>query len=378
MQTPPPRFAAQIHAWLSRATPANGVRRLPLLPVALGTEVGNVRPDNQDQVCAARWRTPRGRVFSVLSLADGIGGLAAGSDAAAVAQASFVAALYDESSKGGAPGEWLSRACLRANQVVYNHFGGRGGSTLVAALLLPEGTVHWLSVGDSRVYVGVGATLNQLSKDDTLAGQLGRPSEAGLGRSDLLQFVGMGPNLEPHVGQLFVRDAEYFLLSSDGAHAIKSEWMGLLVHNSSDPAIAARRLLENSKWCGGTDNASVAVLHLSSLKGLDARFLDDSWIELFDPFGELVVQLRPQEAVLLNAPEQDSPTSPPDSNSEATANGQPKPVDSPGQKPKRPRKAKQSASPKKQKREPGRAAVPEGEVPQLLMEFPNKKTDRAV
>ena len=160
------------------------------------------------------------------------------------------------------------------------------------ALLFAKGfRPCWLSVGDSRVYQYAGGALKQLSKDDTLDGQLGKVA-GGERRSELLQFVGIGADMEPHIAcidwDVFGQDGALFL-TSDGVHFIEEAYLEKIIYFSADIGISVRRLIDLAKMLGGPDNASAVALRMDALTAeLDggAAPPDDS-IEIWDAFNEI-------------------------------------------------------------------------------------------
>ena len=281
-------FELRLVEWFTRKTATIGTRRVATLSASVATDVGVEREENQDRVAVARGFDEAGKEYTVLALADGIGGMQRGADCAALALASFFASIHLD-SQTTAPSAWLSRAAMRANLRVHREMGGRGGSTLVAALVAPDRRVHWLSIGDSRVHTAKRLELTQVSTDDTIAGQLGKPAEAGLDRTHLLQFIGIGPQLEPHVGTVESPLPEALLLTSDGVHFLDPKWLGTLYGNASDVATAARRLVETARWCGGPDNASVAAISFTEPGSVEAGPKGSGALDLWDPFGELTL-----------------------------------------------------------------------------------------
>lgn len=285
-----PLIQNQLTAWLLRRTANSGVRRVASLGAALATEVGCIRDENQDRAAIARGKNKQGRNFVVAVVGDGIGGMRDGATCAALALGSFLASIHQESLFGSDyPSDWIRTAVSAANQAVFARYGGDGGSTLVAIIRLDGYPVHWLSIGDSRVYCVTGKRLEQASVDDTIAGQLGKTSDLSFEQSRLLQFVGMGDELEPHIGVFDdVRDSG--VLTTDGVHYLTSS-PGLLdqiVSHAPDPGTCAKRLVELSKWCGGLDNGTVAIVSLSSAEQNNEE-IPFPCFEVWDAFGELQI-----------------------------------------------------------------------------------------
>lgn len=275
-------------AWFLRRVTRSGVRRVDPLSGAVASDIGIVREENQDRVALSRGKDRLGRVFVVAVLADGIGGMREGAECAATTIGCFLGSIHEEAqSNNDDIHQWLLLAVQRANLMVHAKFRGNGGSTLAAVIIREGGLASWLSVGDSRIYGSNDSALLQLSVDDTIAGQLGKPGRADLDQSRLLQFIGIGDSLEPHIEPLDVASTKAVLLTSDGVHflAPAPDWLGLIVRHASEPGLCVHRLTELSKWCGGPDNASVAMINVASAvnAGTAPAY---SCLEVWDPFGE--------------------------------------------------------------------------------------------
>jgi len=383
MTASPTTPAAKLAAWFMRRTATVGVRRVAPACGAVASDVGSVREENQDRVALVRGCDNSGGTFVLAALADGIGGLKRGAECAALTLGTFIESIVSDAQSSPEPRDWLDRGAQRANRAVHARYSGEGGSTLVAVLLTKAQPPLWLSIGDSRVYQAEDAKLRQLSRDDTLEGQLGKPIDGG--RSELLQFVGIGEALEPHIKEVPRDETGTILLTTDGIHFIDADNLGKVVHHAPDLGLCVRRLTELAKMLGGTDNASVAALALDPLALAPDDLLDVAY-DVWDPFGELQVmvdrrsrrygstttqpsprpELAKQDVPLATAPAS-SPAlgaaaapeaaGPKHHQSASKAKNQSK-------KTKGSRKKKEPTGEAEQHSEPG--------VPQLLIEFPNK------
>ena len=253
-------FEPQIRAYL-RAS--HRVRGLQLVgSVALGTNVGRVRTENQDRllhVDSSRGRLGAG-VHSLTVLADGMGGMANGGEAAEMAVASFIS-HYIASSVPAAD-KRLKDAALFADCVVNKQLKGRGGATLVAIVRTSKVAVC-VSVGDSRLYTfNPAAGLVQVTRDDTLNELLNREGAAQhVDRGNqLVQFIGLGEGVEPHLYVTDVMAADIMILTTDGAHSIGDELIERLCRANVEPSKLVEAVLSVSSALGGSDNATVAVI----------------------------------------------------------------------------------------------------------------------
>lgn len=224
------------------------------------------RIENQDRTLFVR-HIPQSRkwpVVEALVLCDGMGGMVEGATAAELALSSFVAAF--SAQKPCSLASHLCQATEAANEDVYRHFGGRGGTTLSAVAASGIGELAGVNVGDSRIYgLMENGDLVQFSKDDTLANILSEiESPRGTGRlGELLQFVGIGKDIVPHVIDLGHPNAvlKCLFLTSDGAHGLDGHVFAEVVKNATSVVEIAKRLTVLADWSGGKDNATVAVWH---------------------------------------------------------------------------------------------------------------------
>lgn len=352
----------------------SAVRRVSSVSAAVASVVGGVRKENQDRVAIARARDALGHSFTVVALADGIGGMQDGALCAALTLGSFLASIIDESRRNTSSYLWLSEGVACANAAVHAKYRGTGGSTLVAALIAGDGSVQWTSVGDSRVYHATSTKLNLVSTDDTIAGQLGRNAGSDFNQSKLLQFIGVGNPIEPTVGKLDSSSGQ-LLLTSDGVHFLDSTpWFGMIVQNAPDPGVCVRRLMDVSQACGGPDNASAAALIIAPEPDSSSAgsLLPTGGLEVWDPFGDLQIVLAAPDFVATS-----EWVSPPSAVSDtgagpAAARGEPASpaADLHGRK-----KGRGSKKSKPRGRDLGdneERAAEKTNAPQLVMEFPNK------
>jgi len=294
-------------SWLLRRTATTGFRRVAPLSAAIASEIGNVRDENQDRAVIVKGCDSNGDDYYLAVVADGIGGMREGAFCAAAALGVFITVVDQQAqSKSLDSNAWMRAAISAANQNVFSSMHGDGGTTLVAALVRPNRETCWLSVGDSRVYLTHGHELIQLSTDDTIAGQLGKGDQATFEQSKLLQYVGMGADLEPHIGEFQALSDSRLLLATDGVHylAKSPNWFEQVVSNAPDAGVCVKRMIDLAKWCGGTDNGTVAILPAHVPATLFGRGVGPNCLEIWDAFGELQilsVQVSPSIAMAPDA-----------------------------------------------------------------------------
>ena len=103
-------------------------------------------------------------------VADGMGGMEGGRQASEWAADFFVQLFRERDPKRSVP-EWFYQSVHVVSDSVYRQFGGRSGTTLVAVHLL-EDRLHWLSVGDSAIYLAREGGVFQLNREHTCLNQL--------------------------------------------------------------------------------------------------------------------------------------------------------------------------------------------------------------
>jgi PPM family protein phosphatase len=205
--------------WLSQNRSARAVRNVGEAGVILASDRGLKRDDNQDRIAAMRYSGKRSAFLCVV-VADGMGGLREGAECAEITVAAFFDALVTMAARPAR--DRLEQAVRHANSEVYLSKGGSGGSTLSAVLVESDDEIYSANVGDSRIYVERGTedhTLSRVTVDDSLEEAFG-----GQGR-ELLQFVGIGKGLKPHIDKIgpAVRS---IAITTDGIHFLES-WLFL-------------------------------------------------------------------------------------------------------------------------------------------------------
>ena len=290
----------QIHGWLHRKNISSSVRRVSTLPVAIATDIGLVRKENQDSVSVLKFRpVNKTKDMVVVALADGMGGMEGGGNAASLTLSTFFTEVIRNSHLSIR--ECLEKAILKANEAVLKLYKGNGGATLTAIVLDGSEYITTANVGDSRIYGITNDGIVQLSEDDTLVALAKKYNNIDIKSSDidskfggeLVQFIGIDSVLQIHCCDITAPRGDAVLLSSDGAHTIGDSNLNKLFVHSSNTGVYARRIIDLASWFGGFDNASVAVVELDGiLKELDVS--SGYVINIWDPFGELKLVNLPQ------------------------------------------------------------------------------------
>ncbi len=252
---------------LTKALESQGLSKVVRVQsgAALGSSIGLLRQRNEDSCLVARASYANGgrTNFTVAMICDGLGGMSQGREASILAAAAFTSYLF--CSPGIAFKDRLSQAISYVNAEVHRRLRGEGGTTLSAVISSRSGAM-FCHVGDSRIY-GITAerTLEQLSRDDTINALLKREDGEAevLKDSRLLQFVGMGEEMEAQIAEVPFR-CRSVLLTSDGAHDIPHSLFQRIVSAAAGGSDLVRKLIALSDMTGGRDNASAIMLPIGS------------------------------------------------------------------------------------------------------------------
>jgi serine/threonine protein phosphatase PrpC len=297
-RTEEPVSTENLEKWLARPLRIISVAEVSELAASVGTTVGDVRSENQDRAVIARF-TSTGRPresFVCFALCDGMGGMADGARCAQIALSSFLFRLTHDPKQTAS--EMVRASALAANAEVYRQYRERGGTTLVAIVVFQESAAA-VSIGDSRIYVADDRKeLKQISIDDTIAGELNqlkglRPSRAGWDTiaDQLAQFVGIGEGIEPRVYPISTNLA--YLLTSDGVHNMSPDTLKQIFSSGRTPQLVVSRLLQVSRWCGGSDNATaICVPPLRSDWSASPVWGSGDWLEVWDAVGKLELPIH--------------------------------------------------------------------------------------
>ena len=163
-------------------------------------------------------------------VADGMGGMEDGKAASQWAAERFLQ-LFQEREGEDIPG-WSYRSAHAVSDEVFRQFGGRSGTTLVAVHIQGE-RLHWLSVGDSGIFLLRGGGVFQLNREHTCLNRLllqeleREPIDKGRALSDpdaprLTSFIGIDRLTEVDLSlrPLELQRGDVLLLCSDGISGV--------------------------------------------------------------------------------------------------------------------------------------------------------------
>ena len=231
---------------------------------AAKSAVGLVRSGNEDSALTSR---------SLIAVADGMGGHAAGEVASRIA----ISTLAEESQAFTnkeidiESADDLFSTSLQVIDTTISEYAIEnpelaGMGTTLSALFLREGAVAALHVGDSRIYRLRGSSFEQLSTDHTVIQELldqGRITPADVAthpqRSVLTQvLMGDGRN-QPSLSIYEVKADDRFLLCSDGLTTVLSDKEIKSILKGKARGAAVDALVDAAYINGAPDNVTVIV-----------------------------------------------------------------------------------------------------------------------
>lgn len=228
------------------------------LAFAARSDRGLIRSSNQDSVYAGN---------TLLVVADGMGGHAAGDMASRLVVAAFVP--LDARDAGGDLLRALAKATRDGNgaisEVVHENPELDGMGTTVTALLFDGGRLGMAHVGDSRAYLYRDGVLHQLTHDDTFVqsliddGRITQEEAAHHPQRSLLLRALNGTDVDPSLTVREVTAGDRYLICSDGLPGVVSAEAIAEALANPDPGATADALIQLALVGGGPDNITVIV-----------------------------------------------------------------------------------------------------------------------
>lgn len=271
----------------------------PLVEVtsAARSDVGKIRQNNEDHYLVARLRRAikidatnldslripllREEGGHLLAVADGMGGMASGEDASFLAISAGLELLRDAAKwyldvSGPNEIEELVETCRsyikQINQRVYAHasqdLAKEGMGTTLSVAYSVGLRLFVIHVGDSRVYLSHGGTLQQITRDHTVAQDLattGRITQSEVKshrmRNVLTNYIGSpDQGIKAEIHRLELHSGDRLLLCSDGlSDQVDDAEIARILADEAEPKAACDRLVDAALASGGRDNITVIV-----------------------------------------------------------------------------------------------------------------------
>ena len=237
--------------------------------LAILSDVGGRWPDMEDAY--GQWTAETGDV--VFAVADGVGGTDGGEIASRLAITKTIEA-YRQSPVEWGPAKRLNHAAQEANVAIHTRAlsgAGPGGmSTTLTAVVVSDGMLRAVYVGDTRLYLVRGDQVRCLTKDHTVAGERARltwmDEDAVLDDPDRSKLTRtLGQTLIAPLDRLSLKleNGDQLVLCTDGVYTLlhQQEIGDYCRGQAAKPA--AKSLLAAAKRRNPTDNLTVAVLSVA-------------------------------------------------------------------------------------------------------------------
>ncbi len=240
------------------------------LTAAVHTDPGRVRSENQDSYGF----DPQSGLYLV---ADGMGGRVAGKRASEEAVRVIVSALRESAATPADGAGRLRTAIERANDRVWQLSEAdptlHGMGTTIAAVLVDGEVAHVAHVGDSRVYRVRGGAATSLTRDHSVAAELGdqgielRDADVRARYGNLLtRAVGVAAEIEVELSSSRIEDGDVLVICSDGVYRMVAadEIVRIIAAGGDDLEATCREIIRRANEAGGRDNSTVIVLRAAA------------------------------------------------------------------------------------------------------------------
>ncbi len=226
------------------------------------THIGLKRDRNEDRYLVKEFSDGS----TLLAVADGMGGEAAGDYAAEV----MINGLADIKGESGNPERQIPDQVREADLILRNEADTnpdlQGMGTTVTVAHIKDGTARWVHAGDSRLYLLRDQDLIQITKDQNVAQFLVDEGEITVEearthslRNLLDQCVGCG-DCQTETGHFKINKGDLILLSSDGLHgSLSSETIIAIMDKETETEDKVKSLLQAALNAGGEDNITIIV-----------------------------------------------------------------------------------------------------------------------
>ncbi len=261
--------------------------------VAVGakTDVGLRREHNEDSLCADH-------ELDLYVVCDGMGGRNAGEVASRLAVEVIQKHIREARQNANLPliGAYdrqfsqqtnrLASAIRLANEAIHNAAKSQTeqegmGTTVVSAVLNGQ-VLSVAHVGDSRMYLIRGETIQPLTADHSFVAEQVRrgilteeEAERSPQKNIITRALGIDETVEVELDEVPLMQGDGLLLCSDGlTRGVKPAEILDTIRREKEPQAAAERLVEQANAAGGEDNTTVilVMIQAGTTRGFWGRF----------------------------------------------------------------------------------------------------------
>jgi serine/threonine protein phosphatase PrpC len=236
------------------------------IEVSALSDVGCVRTNNEDSFGYSE-------AHGLYVVCDGMGGMASGEIASAIAVVTILETFAASADSGGPASTRLLEAIAAANRAVWQqgqipeHKGM--GTTVVAAALCADKVII-ANVGDSRAYIVESGQcmqltvdhsyLNELIRNGTLTMENAHHADLNGLESVITRAIGAQPDVQPDFFSVDLHPGTTLLLATDGlTRYLLQDEIALVLINSPFEA-ACPNLIQLAKERGGQDNITCVLI----------------------------------------------------------------------------------------------------------------------
>ncbi len=237
------------------------------LRTAALTDIGHLRTHNED-------RYIQNDALGIYGVADGVGGLPGGEEAAQLAVDEITKAV-----QAMPPGALdLATAVQRANESVAN-LGhrlspGMGIGTTLTFGVIRDGSIHLAHIGDSRCYVWHGGNIEAITRDHSVESDARVRRAKGevvyyhqSNRNALTRCIGQPTPPEVDLLTRRLVPGERYLFCSDGVtRLIRDSELGEMIARDAEPADVLKDIVELANRSGGPDNSTGILIFVDEAK----------------------------------------------------------------------------------------------------------------
>lgn len=249
-------------------------------PRTLGmlTDIGRKRKVDEDSILATKISVAtesKNRKFTLLMVADGMGGPGNGEKASKLALNAIARTVIPYLIDGKHPTDALEDGIATANRDILAHIDEHpehdGMGTTAVCAIVESGYAHIANIGDSRAYVVDGRNIKRITKDHSYvqamvdAGEItdeeARTHPSG---NQITKAIGPTPSEKPDLFKIRLAPDESLLLCCGGvmAHLTDGDIHDLVA--GFDPQVACQRIVDTANERGGSDNISLIILSSGS------------------------------------------------------------------------------------------------------------------